>query len=60
MKQLPPVDYNKIATYRWSVWTAASSWWAQVQDIEAIGGPFANEVDAHDWVLSFERIAERE
>ena len=52
MKQLPPVDLAKIATYRWSVWTVAGSWWGQIEDEKAIGGPFTSEGDAHEWVLS--------
>lgn len=59
--RLPPVDYDKLVNYRWKVWTAAGGWWGQVSIGRLpIGGPFKTEAKAHEWVLSFERMAERD
>lgn len=49
---LPPVDYDKLASYPWKVWTEEGGWWVEVEEDGEIDGPFATEKAAHQCALS--------
>jgi hypothetical protein len=45
---LPPIDYDKLPKYRWTIWTLNGQHWANVEGVK--GGPFDSREEARKWI----------